>query len=192
MQESGLRKIFTWKCLTFWRPVLSVFLRAHSASFLISTLNSFQGVLKVSSLQWSWFNLCRGRQQVPICSWRRHCRVMNLTMVWDAFYDRFVPPCWQCSLPGLAKTLLIGYSGAATGVGLRSSKSLWMMPVLPASGARKIVPFVAYLQLHFAIINLIWNYRSFYQRLSHTFGNVRSNFLKQATQKCSLQLLVRS
>ena len=36
------------KCLTIWSPVLLVFRIAQSASFLISTLNSFQGVLKVS------------------------------------------------------------------------------------------------------------------------------------------------
>ena len=33
--------------LTFWRPVLPVLPRAQNASFLISALNSFQGVLKV-------------------------------------------------------------------------------------------------------------------------------------------------
>ena len=42
-------KILSWKYLTLWRPVLPVFPRAQSASFLISTLNSFQGVLEVSS-----------------------------------------------------------------------------------------------------------------------------------------------
>ena len=36
------------KCLTIQSPVLPVFRIAQSASFLISTLNSFQGVLKVS------------------------------------------------------------------------------------------------------------------------------------------------
>ena len=42
-------KIFTWKYLTNWSPVLLVFPRAQSASFLISTLNSFQRIFKVSS-----------------------------------------------------------------------------------------------------------------------------------------------
>ena len=39
----------SWKYLTIWRPVLPVSPRAQGASFLIYTLNSFQGVLKVSS-----------------------------------------------------------------------------------------------------------------------------------------------
>ena len=34
--------------ITIQRPVLPVFPRAQDASFLISSLNSFQGVLKVS------------------------------------------------------------------------------------------------------------------------------------------------
>ena len=42
-------KILSWKYLTIWRPVLPVFLRAQRASFLLSTLSSFQGVLKVTS-----------------------------------------------------------------------------------------------------------------------------------------------
>ena len=40
-----------------------------SDSFLLSTLNSYQGVLKVSSCSGSWFSPCRQRWQVPICSW---------------------------------------------------------------------------------------------------------------------------
>ena len=45
------------------------FPRAQSASFLLSSLNSFPGVLKVSSCRSTWFNPCRGRRQVPIYSW---------------------------------------------------------------------------------------------------------------------------
>ena len=65
--KNWAHKISSWKYL----PVLPVFLRAQGASFLISTLNSFQGVLKVSSCSGTWFNPCRGRWQMPICSW--HC-----------------------------------------------------------------------------------------------------------------------
>ena len=68
----GLIKSAPENILTIWRPVLPVFLRAPGASFLISTLNSFQGVLKVSSCSGTWFNPCRGRWQVPICSWQFH------------------------------------------------------------------------------------------------------------------------
>ena len=42
-------KIFSWKYLTMWRPVLPDFPRTQIASFLISTLNSFQGKLMISS-----------------------------------------------------------------------------------------------------------------------------------------------
>ena len=49
---------------------MPVFPRAQRASFLFSTLSSFQGVLKVSSCSCSWFNPCRGRWQVPVCSWQ--------------------------------------------------------------------------------------------------------------------------
>ena len=39
----------SWKYLTMWTSVLPVFPRAQSIPFLISTLNSFQGVWKVRS-----------------------------------------------------------------------------------------------------------------------------------------------
>ena len=42
-------KIGSWKCLTICRPVLPDFPRAQSTSFLLSTLNSLQGILKISS-----------------------------------------------------------------------------------------------------------------------------------------------
>ena len=67
--KNWAHKIGSWKYLTIWRPVLPIFPRALSASFLLSTLNSFQGVLKVSSCSGSWFDSCRGRWQVPICGW---------------------------------------------------------------------------------------------------------------------------
>ena len=41
--KNWAHKILSWKHLTIWRPVLPVFPRAQSTSFLISTLNSFQG-----------------------------------------------------------------------------------------------------------------------------------------------------
>ena len=53
--------------------------------------------------------------------------------------------------------------------------------------SRKISPLVASSHIWsyaVRITALIWNYiSSFYQRLNHTFGNVRNNFLKQAVQK---------
>ena len=66
----GLIKISSWKYLTIWREDLSCqFLPppAQSTSFLLSTLNPFQGVLKVSHCNSTWFDPCRWK--VPICSW---------------------------------------------------------------------------------------------------------------------------
>ena len=45
------KKIGSWKYLTIWRPVLPVFPRAQSASFHLSTLNSFQGGVENQQLQ---------------------------------------------------------------------------------------------------------------------------------------------
>ena len=64
--KNWAHKISSWKYLVIWRPVLPVFPRAQSASLLFTTLNSFQGVLKVSSCSSTWFNPCRGRWQVPM------------------------------------------------------------------------------------------------------------------------------
>ena len=64
-------KIFSWKYLTIWRPALPFF-PEHWNERLISALHPellYQRVLKVSSCSSSWFNPCRQRWQVPICSW---------------------------------------------------------------------------------------------------------------------------
>lgn len=54
--------------ISTWRPVLPVFLRASSASFLISKLNSFQDVLKGRDCSGSSLHTCRtrGKQQYLI------------------------------------------------------------------------------------------------------------------------------
>ena len=122
----------------FW-----VFPRAQSALFLISTLNSFQGVLKFISLQWSWCNLCRGSWQMPTSSQLGRFIATYLTMLWGHFmatvshsagkahsqvYWRFHWQATQC---------------AVTRPGLESSESLWTIPVLLASWSRKIFPPIA-------------------------------------------------
>ena len=57
-------KIFSWKVsLTIWRPVLPVFPRAQSPSFLISGLKHFQDVLKISDHSGQWPHLCRDRRR---------------------------------------------------------------------------------------------------------------------------------
>ena len=53
---SWVHNIFSWKHLTIWSPMLLAFPRAQSASLLISVLNSFQGVLKVSACCGWWLN----------------------------------------------------------------------------------------------------------------------------------------
>ena len=68
--------------LSIWRLALSVSFRVQSVSFLISTLNSVRGMLKVSSCSRSWFNLCRSRWQVLIFSQQGSVMAINLTVVW--------------------------------------------------------------------------------------------------------------
>ena len=84
MQELGLIKYSTEKNLTIWRPVLPIFPRAPIASFLFSTLSSFQRVLKVSGFDCMTaaaydlilVNPCKSEGdgkcpwQVPTCSWQ--------------------------------------------------------------------------------------------------------------------------
>ena len=65
MQEFGLIKSLPESLWLSEGQFFWAFPRAQSALFLISFLSSFQGMLKVSSLQWSWCNLCRGSWQVP-------------------------------------------------------------------------------------------------------------------------------
>ena len=82
MQESGFIKISSWKCLNYLKATSTSFSRAQSASFLISTLNSFQGYWRSAALV---ANLCRDRWQVPISNWQSPFSVMNLTMVWGHY-----------------------------------------------------------------------------------------------------------
>ena len=107
MQRFGLIKSLPeniWLCegQFFW-----VFPRAQGALFLISTLSSFQGVLKVSSLQWSWYNLCRDSWQVPTPS-------QQGPHIWPCFGCISCPLCPAVLgrlIPGPVKIPLIGHSG---------------------------------------------------------------------------------
>ena len=89
-------KISFWKYLTIWRPVLPVFHWAQSTSFLLSTLNSFQGVLKISRCSSTWFDSWRGRWQVPICS--QH---ILLEFLLELYFSPFFPPCLLVSCSNL-------------------------------------------------------------------------------------------
>ena len=42
---------------------------------------SFRDV-KGQQLQWPWFNLCRGRWQVPVSRWQSPFMVISLSMIW--------------------------------------------------------------------------------------------------------------
>ena len=73
--KNWAHKISSWKYLTIWGDPAPP-QPAQSASCLLFTLNSFQGMLKISSLSSTWFNPWRGRWQapmeVPICSWQSY------------------------------------------------------------------------------------------------------------------------
>ena len=60
-------KIFSWKYLTIWRPILPIS-PEHRVPHFWSTPWALSGVLRVSSCSGSWFNPCRGRWWVPIPS----------------------------------------------------------------------------------------------------------------------------
>ena len=60
----------TLKVSNYLKTCPASFPRALSASFLLSTLNSFQRVLRITSCNGTWFNPYRGRCQVPIFIWQ--------------------------------------------------------------------------------------------------------------------------
>ena len=60
-----------------WRLVPPVFHRAQGSSFLLSSLNCFQGVLKISSCSSTLSDPCRGGRQVTIAS--ASLQLTNLT-----------------------------------------------------------------------------------------------------------------
>ena len=62
------QKTSSWEYLTTWRPVLLGFSPnpEQKAAFLLSTLNSIQEALKVTSCRSRRYNPCRGRRQVPM------------------------------------------------------------------------------------------------------------------------------
>ena len=65
------------------------FPRRQCASFFISTMKSFQGVLKVSRCSSSRFDLCRCRWQVSFCRWHCLWKYVEVCRHWSFFY-RFV------------------------------------------------------------------------------------------------------
>ena len=146
-------------------------------------MNSFQGVLKVSSLQWSWCNLCRGSWQVPTSSQQGPFTAIYLTMFWGDFMATVICSAGQAHPQVQGRFHWQATQCAVIGTGLASSKSLWTMPVLLASWSRKIFPLVASSHIYYNYWSHTDCISAFYHRLSHTFGNVRNNLLKQVTQE---------
>ena len=104
-----------------------------------------------------------------------------------AFHGHCVPQFWEGSFPGLIQIPLASHSVFCHQTKPCKQQSLWTIPVLLASSSRKLFPLVVYSHIYryiITIIDFIWNCISaFYHRLSHTFGNVRNNLMKQTTQK---------
>ena len=78
--------IGSWKHLTIWRPDLPVSPPHQHSVPHFSTLNSFQGVLKVSSYRSTRLNPCGGRWQAPMASayvWLILRTGAHFTSSWD-------------------------------------------------------------------------------------------------------------
>ena len=119
------------------------FPRAQSALSLISTLNYFQGVLKVSSLHGHdvIFVEAAGKCHLPVsrvpswpyiqpCFGAFHGHVSRgAGKAHSQVYRRFHWWATQC---------------AVTRPSLASGKSLWTIPVLPASWSTSIIPLVLF------------------------------------------------
>ena len=181
MQELGL-KIFSWKDLTIWQPVLPVFPRAQSASFLIFTLNSFFRGVESQQLQRPWFNLCRCRWRVSVFSWQSPFLLINLIMIMrGAVHYPFIPWCWECPFSGKQATQC-----AVTGLGHKTvSKILWTTCLTSFLVQENISSccFLPYLELH---CYHYWSHTGLYIILleaSHTYSVRNSNFVKQVKYK---------
>ena len=158
------------------------FSQAQSALFLISTLNSFQGMLKVSSLQWSWCNPCRGSWQVPISSQQGPLIIDHAL---GAFHGHCVPQCWQGSFPGLMKIPLTGHSVCCYWTRACEQQKSLDHACLISLLVQENIPsycFFPYLELHYYNH---WSHMelhiSILSQVSHTFGDIRNNLLKQVT-----------
>ena len=98
MQEFGPVKILSCS-LTILRPILSVFPRAQSALSQISTLKSFQGMLKFSRFSSSIFNPYRGRWQVPVSSSQGSPMGTDPAIIWGGISWPFSPTVLEMSIP---------------------------------------------------------------------------------------------
>ena len=145
MQELGLMKIFTWKYLTNWRPVLLVFPRAQS---------SFECVFNISSCSYSGLNLCTGRWQVPFSSRQGPYRLKHLIMVSGETHVHSVPWFQECSFPGLWRFIYVFFFNVLIlDYALKIAKIMNHICLTSSLlWSRKIFPLVAsspYLELHY-------------------------------------------
>ena len=98
IQELG-SSISYWDYLSedlFFKSFLP--LPTESASFLLSAMNSFQRVLKVSSCSSTWFNPCRGRRQAPLAS--AYLQLTTLSMGLEP--QKWSMNCYNLSLSKLS------------------------------------------------------------------------------------------
>ena len=140
MQEFGLikKKIFTWKHLTIWRPVLSIFPEYSVSAWFLTSPEFLSGSIEVQQL-YSWPDLILAEAvckcQFPVS---RPLHSHRFDDALGAFHGHCVPWGWKGSFPGLAKIPLIGTQHAVIELGPMNSKSLWPIRVLIASWSRKI------------------------------------------------------
>ena len=88
--RNWVHKISSWKYLSEDCP--AIFPWTQSPSFLLSTLNSFQGVLKIS------FNPYRGRWQLPMARSKRICMTRSLSFA--SGWSEIIFCSWYRSISG--------------------------------------------------------------------------------------------
>ena len=136
--KTWAHKIFSWEGLTVWRSVPPVFPRGQSASFLISPLNSFQQVLKLSSC---WPNPYRGGWQAPVCSWQPFHQLMPQSCMLNCVSSVVSYSLWPYELYSARLLCSWDFPGKSTGMGCHAllqrifptqGKTELASPVFPA------------------------------------------------------------
>ena len=139
-EEARIRahKIFTWKHLTIWRPVLLGFSQSTGCLFFwIPPWTPFRECWGLAA--------CSGHDVIFVGAAFSQQGPFKAT-IWLCFggiYGHCVPRGWKNSFPGLGKIPLTGSSVCCYWTGPCESKSFWIISVLLASWSRKIFPLVA-------------------------------------------------
>ena len=101
-----MRRYKNWTSKNIYLKTCSAsFPRAQSASFLLSTLNSLQGVMEIISCSSTLFNPSRGAWQVPVCYMMKKCMKTTINMVFHHEKDLTWPLFVEASLGRLAHVL---------------------------------------------------------------------------------------